>query len=229
MDNRRARSEATRQALMRAAEKLVAEQGIENVSIRDIVKAAGQKNESALQYHFKNLSGLLAALHASRDAEVQARRTALIEETLAASPQPTLREICKLMVAPAFELASASASFRRYVKAFGHEITLADESALALVNRKGGQSAEITGELLRDALPNLDEAAFRRRLDGALRYVAAAMVHHAGRKNAFQGPEADLFFHSLIDGLVGLLSAPESDETRAASRSFQRRGGHRAR
>ena len=43
---------------MHAAEKLIGERGMANVSIRDIVSAAGQKNESALQYHFKNLNGL---------------------------------------------------------------------------------------------------------------------------------------------------------------------------
>lgn len=46
---------------MRAAEKLIAVRGIENVSIRDIVSEAGQKNESALQYHFKSFTGLIAA------------------------------------------------------------------------------------------------------------------------------------------------------------------------
>lgn len=39
---------------MRAAEKLIAQGGIENLSIREIVAVAGQKNESAL-------AGLLSA------------------------------------------------------------------------------------------------------------------------------------------------------------------------
>ena len=63
IDNRRARSEATKHALMRAAEKLVADGGMENLSIREIVAIANQKNESALQYHFKNLTGLLNFKH----------------------------------------------------------------------------------------------------------------------------------------------------------------------
>ena len=55
------RREATQTAIMRSVECLAAENGLENISIRDILARAGQKNESALQYHFKNLSGLLAA------------------------------------------------------------------------------------------------------------------------------------------------------------------------
>lgn len=202
---------------MRAAEKLIAEHGIEHVAIRDIVAAAGQKNSSALQYHFGNFQGLVEALHAQRSGEVQARRTAMIQEALARTPEPSLREICRLMVAPTFELASAKPDFRRYVKAFGHQVTLADESALAVVNRQGGggASGRRLGELLRRALPQLDEAAFRQRMDGALRFVSAALVTHARQRNAFRGAPAELFFSSLIDGLVGLLGAPESEETRA--------------
>ena len=221
MNVRQSRSDATKQSLMRAAEKLIADRGIENVSIRDIVSAAGQKNESALQYHFGNLQGLITALHAVRDAEIQARRSALIEAALAETPSPSLRDICKLMVAPTFELARSSPGYRRYVKAFGHEITLAEGTALAMANRKGGESALRTGVLLREVLTHLDTAAFERRMDGALRFVSAAMVNHARQRNAFRSPEAELFFSSLIDALVGLLSAPQSDETTAIIRSMK--------
>lgn len=216
--SRQARSEATRQALMRAAEKLIAEKGMANVSIREIVKAAGQKNESALQYHFQNLQGLIEALRESRNREVNEKRTALIQETLARSPNPTLRDICRLMVAPAFELSRSSAGFRRYIKAFGHEITHAEASALMVANRTGGESTQRIGLYLREALCHLDEEAFRRRLDGALRFISASMVHRAGQKNAFRGQDAEVFFSGLIDSLVGMLSTPESEETQRARR-----------
>jgi AcrR family transcriptional regulator len=200
---------------MRAAETLIAERGIENVSLREIVSAAGQKNESALQYHFGNLQGLIAALHASRDAQIRARREALLQELLAQSEALSLRQICRIMVQPAFELARARPDFRRYVKAFGHEITLADESALAVIRRKGGRSAREAGSLLRRALPHLEEPAFQRRVDGAVRFAAASMVHEARRRNGFRGVQGELFFSSLIDALEGLLGAPESAESRA--------------
>ena len=43
LDSRQARSEATKHSLMRAAEQLIADRGMENVSISDIVSAAKQK------------------------------------------------------------------------------------------------------------------------------------------------------------------------------------------
>ena len=220
MDNRQTRSEATQRALKSAAVKLIAERGIENVSIRDIVSAAGQKNESALQYHFKNLKGLIRAIHESREAEIQAKRTEQLQHLGAQTSNPSVRDICKLMVEPAFLLAKSNADFRRYVKAFGHEITLTDQSAVAFVSKKGGKSVKETGTLLRAALTHLDDAALQRRMDGALRFVSASMVHQARQKNAFRGAQADLFFSGLIDALVGLLGAAESEETRAIARSM---------
>ena len=65
---------------MRAAEKLIAEHGIENVTIRLILAEADQKNTSALQYHFKNLKGLIAAIHEQRSRETQDIRAELIRD-----------------------------------------------------------------------------------------------------------------------------------------------------
>ena len=209
---------------MRAAERLIAERGIENVSLRDIVVVAGQRNESALQYHFGNYHGLVAAIHASRAAEMQTRRAALLQELKAHTTHPSLRDICRLMVEPALLLARTKPDFRRYVKAFGREITLTEKSAIAFVTgtESPGPSVLETRALLLAALDHLDGAARERRLDGALRFIAASMYHEARQRNAFRGPHGALFMSSLIDALVGLLSAPESDETKAIARSMQR-------
>ncbi|MED6342023.1 MAG: helix-turn-helix domain-containing protein, partial [Pseudomonadota bacterium] len=105
LDQRASRGDATRQALMRAAERLFAEKGGTNVTLREIVETAGQKNESALQYHFKNLEGLIAATHRYRnDQIVEVRRRCLDE--LVSHPEPSeLRDLVRVMVHPTFELA----------------------------------------------------------------------------------------------------------------------------
>ncbi len=217
VDNRQARGDATRRALMRAAEKLIARKGIENVTIRDIVAEAGQKNTSALQYHFNNLNGLVAAIHKERSGETQEKRAELLNQLLIGTPKPDIRQICALMVMPVFELSRSRADFRRYVKAFGHELALSETSALSRVSSHGGggSSGQQVGALLRRALPHLDDTAYRRRMESAVRLCSASMYHQARQPNAFRGIQADLFLNSLIDGLVGLLSAPESAETRA--------------
>jgi AcrR family transcriptional regulator len=198
---------------MRAAEKLIAESGSSNVTIREILEAAGQKNESALQYHFKNMAGLVAATHRFRDEQiVEARMICLAE--LAAKPQPpALRDIAHVMVSPTFRLAREHSDFRRYIRAFSLQLASGEGRALLSVRKNAGNTDAQIAALLRRALPHLDANGYERRLEAAIRFVSVSMHAHSQQSNAFRGKTSDLFFESLLDGLVGLLSAEESAQT----------------
>jgi AcrR family transcriptional regulator len=69
-----------RELLLNAAEPLFGERGIEAVSLREIAAAAGQKNNSAVSYHFRDKQGLVDALIADRIAKVEQRRQLLIKK-----------------------------------------------------------------------------------------------------------------------------------------------------
>jgi AcrR family transcriptional regulator len=217
IDGQKARSLTTQVLLMEAAEKLVSLNGIHNVSIKEIVREANQKNESALQYHFKSLRGLIIAINRRRSAQTREKRSAILAELEAASESPSLRDLCRLMVTPSYLLAKADTKYRRYVRAFGYEITSSKGSAFSVVKKSGGggESGKRTDELLRAALPHLVGTAFEQRMDFAARLASAAMGNHAKQKNAFRGPKADLFISDLIDAMEGLLSAPISEESRS--------------
>lgn len=221
-NNHRSRSEATQSALMQAAEKLIAQRGIENISIRDIVSTAGQKNESALQYHFKNFSGLIKAIQSKRSEETIQHREVLLRTLLETSAKPNIRQLCEIMVQPSYDLARTKVGYRRYIRAFGHELLLAESSALSIVTQHGagGASGHQLSVLLKNALPHLDAKAYQRRMENAVRFCSSSMFHQARQKNAFRGDQAELFFHNLIDSLVGLLSAPESTQTKTLAKAL---------
>ena len=48
--------------------------------------------------------------------------------------------------------------------------------------------------------------------------VASITINRPEKYNAFRGKTGELFYHHLIDTLVGLLSAAESADTKALSR-----------
>ena len=202
---------------MQAAEQLIAERGIENVSIRDIVSAANQKNESVLQYHFKNLTGLIEAIQLTRSKQTHQRRAELIEALSSKTSEPSIREICMLLVQPSFELACENTDYDCYIKAFGHELILTDTSPaeLAASHGGGGISGKQASSMLRLALPHLDSTAYQHRLDAAVMLCSTSMYHQARQKNAFRGDQAALFLHSLVDALVGIFSAAVSPQTQA--------------
>ena len=61
----------TRLALMRAAEQLFAQQGVDRVSLREIAIAAGQRNVSAATYHFGSKRELIEAILERHSLPVQ--------------------------------------------------------------------------------------------------------------------------------------------------------------
>ena len=68
-------SEETRAQLISAGERLFAERGIEVVSMREITRAAGQRNATALQYHFGDRRGLVRAILAKHTSPEEAEAT----------------------------------------------------------------------------------------------------------------------------------------------------------
>lgn len=211
------RGQATRRALISAAERLFAEKGPAHVTIREINELAGQKNESALQYHFKNLAGLVAATHRFRDEQIVAARRVCLQELMQRTQKPTLHDVAYLMVAPTFALGRLHEDFRYYIRAFSLSLASGDTPVLTTVRRGDGETDRQIAGLLRPRLAHLDADSYNRRLESAIRFVSVSMYVHSHQPDAFHGPESDRFFDELIDALVGLLSAKESSQ--AASRA----------
>src|SRR5579862_5291179 len=76
--------------LLQAAERLFARDGAQNIALTQIVAQAGQKNRSALHYHFGSRSGVLTAVLNRRLAPINARREAMMAALPAAPSVPAL-------------------------------------------------------------------------------------------------------------------------------------------
>lgn len=68
----RAGADETRRRLLRAAEELFADEGVDGARTRDITERAGQANSSALHYHFGSRDGLLQAILRQHKERVEA-------------------------------------------------------------------------------------------------------------------------------------------------------------
>ncbi|MEV4184882.1 TetR family transcriptional regulator, partial [Streptosporangium canum] len=69
----------TRERLIAAAEELFSTRGIGTVSLNEIVRAAGARNATALQYHFGDRAGLLRAVLDKHTRDVDERRHAMLD------------------------------------------------------------------------------------------------------------------------------------------------------
>lgn len=159
-DSKTKKSESTRMLLIEAAERLIAEKGLADVSTREILQEAGQRNQSALQYHFGSKNGLIAATINERTSQIDIHRQELIA---AIDGKPTLRQIVEVMVLPLIELIRNDAAGKNYLIFLSQAITRPHWDL-----RKVIKDFEITGlgkayEFYDEALHHLDPEERRLR------------------------------------------------------------------
>jgi AcrR family transcriptional regulator len=87
------------------AERLFAEEGIEAVSMRQVAIGSGQRNNSAVAYHFGSRAGLVRAVLEHRTGPIDARRRELVAELEQASDgrAVTLADTMRVFVQPLAE------------------------------------------------------------------------------------------------------------------------------
>ena len=85
---RRHRSDATRARIMAAAEDVFARDGVATGSMAAILRAAGQRNETAIVYHFGSREGLALAIIEAHREPVAAYRKELISQATAGGRVP---------------------------------------------------------------------------------------------------------------------------------------------
>ncbi len=210
-------AEETRAQLIRAGERLFAERGIEVVSLREITRAAGQRNATALQYHFEDRRGLLRAILAKHNLDVDAERHTMLDELEEAS----------------------SVSAREWVQA------LVMPAAAKLADRDGGRDfLRISAELMNRPAPKFNRRALEdvrssvnrwRRLIAPLmpelsvdrlhrRFTALRIMYFELARRAESSRRRDdrLFASHLVDLITTVLISPLSEETRGLLRERNR-------
>jgi AcrR family transcriptional regulator len=97
------RQSETRSKFIAAAEKLYGTKGLDQVKTKDLLREVGQKNESALQYHFGNREGLIDATVCARLQDIDKRRLELFAQAEADGMLKDLPTLISVMVSPFIE------------------------------------------------------------------------------------------------------------------------------
>ena len=93
-------SAATRLRILRAAEALFSQKGVDAVSLQAIGRAAKQRHRSAVRYHFRDRVGLLQAILARHAEPIALERSRLIDAIEADRAQADLRRVAQAWVLP---------------------------------------------------------------------------------------------------------------------------------
>ncbi len=92
-----------KQKIIHAAGDLFSRNGIDMVSQKQILEAAGQRNASAIQYHFGSREGLLRAVFEQGVARIDTRRNEILDELEALDRPLVLNDYVTALVIPLCE------------------------------------------------------------------------------------------------------------------------------
>ncbi|SFK89635.1 transcriptional regulator, TetR family [Streptosporangium canum] len=230
----------TRERLIAAAEELFSTRGIGAVSLNEIVRAAGARNATALQYHFGDRAGLLRAVLDKHARDVDERRHAMLDAYELGHPEAPRpgtpgHPRTPRPDAPDHPQALSPAAALVHPPALSLAAALVHPPAAKLADPDGGPAyLRITAELINHPAASLataeqDDPAGSihrwRRLAAPVLQQDAVRLHRRlvairftmvelGRR-ARSGPHADdrLFVGHLTDLVAALLLAPLSEET----------------
>jgi AcrR family transcriptional regulator len=214
MGAEQARSEATREEILRTAERLFAREGIDAVSTRRVSQEAGQRNTSALQYHYGDRTALLKTLVAARMGPINARRRALLAELDRSRRSLTVADLVTVLVVPFVEQLLDAQGGVYYVRIAAQIFAKGEAEAVLGPERPWNEAFYQAIERIRKRLPDLPRATQDRRfrfLAGHLvQATAAAEVELRGLTARARMGRVRVLADELVDYSTGALIARRS-------------------
>ncbi|MDO9125715.1 MAG: helix-turn-helix domain-containing protein, partial [Parvibaculum sp.] len=206
----------TRARLMEAAERLFGERGLHAVTLKEINVAAGQRNESALHYHFGSKQRLVQAILDARVGAIDKRRAARIDALLEAGGADDLHAILRATFEPLTGLLDTEEGVR-FVRFAAQVLNDPDFDLPTVALRSGFQGISRANALIISVLADLppEIAVQRQRLMVEMALTSLAIWTRRGDATTNAAARA-FFVASLFDALAGALTAPVSEQTLAA-------------
>ncbi|WP_051785879.1 TetR/AcrR family transcriptional regulator [Endozoicomonas numazuensis] len=165
-----------KEALVKAAEKLIAERGLDAVSDREIARAAGQKNNSAVQYHFGDRAGLINAILDYRMIPLNQKRHEMLDEILSGDEAPTTRDLVKVLVIPYMEHLKASREESSYTSLISQLFQRGNQQIVAMDTARSSSLVRMT-EAFEAVLPELSI----KELYARLTFMGSMVIHTVAR------------------------------------------------
>jgi AcrR family transcriptional regulator len=179
--------------------------------LREISRAAGQRNTNALQYHFGDRNALLGAVLDKHRRDVDAHRNALLDQYELAPVADGLRQLAAGLVLPLVAKLNDPDGGREYLQILSEIVSHPKQYADVLVSV---ESINRWRKLVEPLLPADAVRPLHRRF-AAVRF---AHIEVANRARERRTRDDRLFTSQLVDLVAAILAAPISPETSALIR-----------
>jgi AcrR family transcriptional regulator len=188
------RAESTRNKIGRTAEQLFARDGVDPVTLRQIARAAGQSNVSAVQYHFGSKEKLVDEILGAHLDQIDRRRREMLDDQEQSGEPHNLALLLRCLIDPLTEKLDDS-SGRAYL-----QIQARQKSHLEMRPATKLMTTRIARALGGEAPTELAEKFSVVLLFGAL--AERAEQEASGTASAQDRPE---FIDGLTRAIVGVL------------------------
>lgn len=196
--------------MVAAARQLFAERGVDNVSLREVARQAGQRNTNAVQYHFGNRETLVAAVLDDFSPRVAARRDALLDQLdemrgAGGDGEIAVRDLAGALVRPSAAMLEDPAG-RQYLQVVAE--LMKEPANLRPPGPLASQGLARWDTLARSCMPDATLPLHRRF--SAMQLAASELGRRAASRRR---RDHRLFVSDLVDLVTGVLSAEVSEET----------------
>ncbi|WP_067533535.1 TetR family transcriptional regulator [Nocardia crassostreae] len=198
-----------RELLLLAGERAIAEHG-PDVALRDIAVAAGQRNNSAVHYHFGNRDGLIAAIIERHQPALESRRTALLAEHEMSGKPDSVGILVGILIRPLFDIPYAAGS-THYARFLEQARTHPAVGVRNLHDKTFWPATRILIDRIYRAMPQLSPALRRYRLT-AMSTAMFALLADYERQPFGTAAERIELQDNIIAMIVGMLTQPAPAE-----------------
>jgi len=206
----------TRAHFIRLGEQLFSEKGVTNVTIAEINKASGQKNRSALQYHFGDKLGLLDALINKHMLQINDDRNRLLDD-IAAKTEVAARDVAEAIVLPLARRLEDPDGGVEYVRIAAQLISSKD---YPLLNFDELSTNIFTERML--AMASRIAPSFSKKVQFSRVTMTLSLLFHglsdyaqmlANDNRQIESVETDVFVSDLVDVIEWIQTKPVSAKT----------------
>jgi len=194
---------ATKERLLREAERLFATRGVFRVKVADIVEAAGQRNVSALSYHFGGRQDVLTAILLRHGTPLDEERGRLVAQL---DDDPSTRDLVGALLVPYGSKLSTpeGRSYLRIVAQLNADFQVWDAGG----DLSPPHLRRILGELGQRPA-HVAPAVRRQRVVEAIMLMTSSIADRARTLDQGATPDLDhdTYLANLADMIVGGLEA----------------------
>lgn len=196
----------TRKALLQSAQRLIAERGLGTVSVKDITRAAGARNPSAVHYHFGNVESLIKEVFAQRYRAIEQERALRLAKVNEVDPERRLVALMAAAIAPFLE-ASFDEEGRLYVRFCLQFSSDPRFNLLELIGEFGMPSLVSLRAQMAECLPNIPDNVLNARLRQAFSISLMQAADYARQLEAGMQITPEQAVREASATLVGYIAA----------------------